>query len=189
MITMACDPSLTGFYVIVADDERIVFEEMFTSPTFESLSVRGRVERYRWLADKVHDVVCRHEPTWMLIEGCFTLKTRGNSTQFLSEMRGVVLDRLVDVVPSVREVAPVLLKIFATGKGVGKKIAIATALTHRYGRQFENDNEADCFGLHRLALCVAGVVEPANAKQADVASRIHTGPVAKPTKASKKKAA
>ncbi|WP_100499391.1 hypothetical protein [Geodermatophilus chilensis] len=74
----------------------------------------------------------------------------------------LVVDELLAAGHLVAEVTTGGLKKYATGKGVGKKAAIVSAVTARYGVVFGDDNQADAFvlramGMHRYGHPLATV--------------------------------
>lgn len=57
-------------------------------------------------------------------------------------------------------VAPGTLKMFVTGHGVAKKVAMVSAMTHRVGREFNSDDKVDALGLWCLGREMAGLSHP-----------------------------
>jgi len=156
------DASLTGLAICVANDVDVLLQVEFTSKPAKSL--RGRFERYQRLCDQVVAALApyRGDIDAIGLEG-YNFGSQTSSTtlgEFGGQLRAALL-RTANVL----EVSPSTLKQFAAGKGNAKKLEVVSALSHRYGRQFRTDNEADAFGLAQLMLCAIGAATPATEAQ------------------------
>lgn len=160
MRVVGIDPSLSGFAVCSLTNEW----EWKTKSTGDE--VEQRIRRYRQLANFCCEAVFEPQPepkAHVYIEG-YSFGSMASTQLRLAELRGVLYERLI-VGAELVEVSPGTLKMFACGKGNGDKVAVATSLAHRYGREFKSDNAADAFALMKLGLCVEGIEEPQTVQQ------------------------
>jgi Holliday junction resolvasome RuvABC endonuclease subunit len=156
------DASLTGLAICVATPTTVLqLVELGSKP---AKGLRGRFDRYRGLVRQVQQVLRPYGTRLDVIgiEGyAFASKTSGTT---LGEFGGVLRLELLHFGP-VLEVAPTTLKLFGAGKGNAKKLEMVSAVTKRYGREFDTDNKADAFAGAQLMLCAIGAVEPATDAQ------------------------
>lgn len=157
-------------------------------------SVAQRIKRYETICNHLQREVrtlCREiagktEPDRIAIEGYAFGSNSAHHTPIIEAAYHLRLfchmvwpNRLI-------EVAPASLKKWAWGKGAGDKVAIASALTARYGVQFATSDEADAYALARMAMQIAGAEEPATAWQRDALNVVVNG---KPKVVKKRKGA
>lgn len=171
------DPSLSAFTIASGGcppsvgilDTRL--EHVPAPPPATSLE--GRIARYEALGEAAAERLICLRPELVLIEG-YSYNSRGSVVQ-LGECGGLVRRAILDAAGRgfgtsrfrVLEIAPAMLKRFATGKGNAKKAAVGSALAARYGQTFQSDDEADAYALLRLALVVLGAA-PMTAAERDV---------------------
>lgn len=173
---MGIDPSLTGMAVCVLGDDLVVTERFSSSP--EGRTVRARIARYTHLTDLVMQVAERHTPRLVLLEG-YSYGSEGSAKLYQAELGGFLRGDLCTLEADILEVAPGTLKKFATGKGVGTKVAVVAAVALRWGVQFATDDEYDAYALARMARCLAGLEEPANKAQCEACNTVLNGCMAK----------
>lgn len=81
---------------------------------------------------------------------------RANQAHQLGELGGVVRVSLWQQGIAYVEIAPSVLKRYATGKGNASKDLVLSAASHRAGRMFETGDEADAWWLWALARDASG---------------------------------
>lgn len=84
--------------------------------------------------------------------------------------------------PRIYEVAPTTLKKWATGRGVGDKVAVASALSKRYGVSFASSDEADAFALAMMAAQIDDESLIETEIQRECIAKVLSGAVKKPKK-------
>lgn len=173
MIVIGIDPSLSGTGVCSNDGHVNEF-----SAKSQGQRARDRADRHQRLADLVRDAVLVSKAAarfkldvHVFLEG-YSFGSKGSAVTNLAEYRGVLLAALLPHVASLTEVAPGTLKKFACGKGSADKVAVATALTQRYGLAFASDNMADAFALMKLGMCVEGLEVAQTKVQAEVVAKV-----------------
>lgn len=130
----------------------------------------NRMHRVGRLVCQVETELDELKPDLALIES-YSFSSR-NGGEYLGEYGGVLRRSLLSCVPKVVEVAPTMVKKFATGKGNSKKEVIIGHIQKRWGVLFENSDEADAYVLYRIGLCYAGICEPENQAQAEVIKKL-----------------
>jgi crossover junction endodeoxyribonuclease RuvC len=160
---VGCDPSLSGLAVFV--DHFGGYEHSVKSCGDRPVD---RIHRYTRLVESVCESVFgpandQTIETVTYIEG-YSFGSLASSQLRLAELRAVLYEKLL-VGSKIVEVAPATVKMFATGKGNSKKVAVVSELTKRYGITFKTDNLADAFALMKLGMCVEGLEEPQTLQQ------------------------
>lgn len=143
MTVVGIDPSLTGCAVWTSDGAMVEL----CSDTSWGPTAAGRKGRYDAICDEILDLVGKAVPTMLVIEGNQG-KVQGagiSLVEFSWHLKNWCLDRWPDA--RLVEVPPTSLKKWATGRGSGDKVAMASALTKRYGEEFQTNNLADAFAL------------------------------------------
>lgn len=188
MYFIGIDPSLAATAVCVLNE----LGELVELRTFVSKPITGvaaRVLRCVGVADSIEAEICDpYVPGAVCIEGYSMGSNKGQHSAII-EMGYELRRRLcgLDCTPRVVEVPPSTLKKFCCGAGNADKVAVASALTKRYGVEFASSDEADAYGLARMALCIAGLAEPTNDAQRESVSVAMNGTVKKPKKPRKTK--
>jgi len=95
-----------------------------------------------------------------------------NGGEYLGEWGGVLRGAILGNTSRAVEVAPTMVKKFATGKGNAKKEVIIGHVQKRWNVLFENSDEADAYVLYRIGLCYAGICEPENVAQREVIEKL-----------------
>lgn len=170
---LGVDPSVTGTGIVVLNDlgELVVMERFPSDSKHWASTVHGRILRYDAIAACIKDVLIAKDvvPTVSCIEG-YSLGSNKAQHSAIIECGFVLRMMLVNLTKThVLEVTPTSLKKFCTGRGDAKgKAPVASALTHRYNVLFSTDDEADAYGLARLALQIAGFEQPQTQQQREV---------------------
>jgi Holliday junction resolvasome RuvABC endonuclease subunit len=172
------DPSLTGLafsnqYILNGKHSA---ETMRLSSSHIGTSVRDRLTRYSTLIEAVleHLAPPCSLPSVIVIEG-YSMGSRGSALTGICEFGGLLRYNLSRSYPKaiIYEVAPQTLKKFITGKGGGKgKTEVIACIASKYGEQLKTDDEYDAYGLGRIALCLAGFVEPVTTAQKEVVAKL-----------------
>ncbi len=151
---MGIDPSITGSAVVEVweDGRHEILGEIKSPPPVKTL--RGRMARYRTISTQVSNLVDM-DTELVLIEG-YAFAAKGSSALSLAEFGATLRHDLFALGLLVVEVPPTTLKKFVTGKGNANKVAVATALSVRYGVEFATDNQSDAFALAHLAAIAVG---------------------------------
>jgi crossover junction endodeoxyribonuclease RuvC len=165
------DPSLSGFAVAVADGSGVAsVEEWRSNP--EGKCVWARSNRYHRLVAGVTSLVSGIQTGRVLVEG-YSMGSRGAAVTGMIELGWTLrweLLRLHGI--TVLEIAPATLKKWASGKGNASKSAVVSALTRRYGREFDSDNEADAFALAEMGRQLEGLAEPQTKAQREALQKV-----------------
>lgn len=152
---MGLDPSVTGTALVIFGPESFVYrEEILTKASKWDKNVRGRMERYRHILERVEKLSEEHYPEYLLIED-YAYNAKGSAVT-MGEVGGVLRYNIIDYFENVVEVAPTVLKKFATGKGNANKAAMVSSLSAKYRMKFQTDNEADAYALAKMGMIVAG---------------------------------
>lgn len=184
---MGIDPSLTHTGVMAIDGDEFKARRVIESkPT--GLMVGHRMQRIHDIVATVQSICESTRPEVICIEHySFASKTPVSDRIELGGLLRYVLWR--DGY-KVYEVAPATLKKHACGKGkhpATGKTPIIVALTHRYGVQFETDDEYDAYGLARMASQIAGYEQCINDAQREAITTVTAEKIRKTRKTRKEK--
>lgn len=170
---LGIDPSLTNTGLCWGDgpDEHMSESVKYKMPkSWNPRQLEYRIRRAEALTDLVKCNVDTWGPAVAMIES-YSYASR-NGGEFLGEFGGLLRSRLLKDIGEVVEVAPTMVKKFATGKGNSKKEVIIGHVQKRWGVLFENSDEADAYVLYRIGLCYAGICEPENQAQREVLAKL-----------------
>lgn len=149
MKVIGIDPSLTGCAIWTSYGDVAEFK----SDNSWGTDAAGRRLRYMALCSELEGVIDLNS---MHLQALFVVeanqgKVQGAAIQ-LVEFSWHLKDWLLDCYPMSRlvEVPPTSLKSWAAGKGNADKVAVASALTKRYGQEFDTNNQADAFALMKF---------------------------------------
>lgn len=151
---LGIDPSLTGFALAFGTRTGKKHEILELSSKSRGQELTNRLRRYDEFVLRIQEEITERGPELILIEG-YSYASRG-SVISLGEFGILVRQSLFEVTDNVLEVAPSLLKKFATGKGNAGKSQMVSEITRRYDVTFKTDNEADAFALMQMARIVHG---------------------------------
>lgn len=136
----------------------------------ETQALENRVKRIDELTLRVECQLEVCKPAMALIES-YSFGSR-NKGEYLGEFGGMLRSMLIKNVSKVVEVAPTMVKKFATGKGNAKKEVIIGHVRDRWKCLLPNSDEADAYVLYRIGLCYAGICEPENQAQREVLEKL-----------------
>jgi Holliday junction resolvasome RuvABC endonuclease subunit len=169
------DPSLAGFVIGIgscsaAGEPAVQLHRIAPRPPARTLV--GRIARYESMATETLTLLRREQPELVLIEG-YAFGAKGSAVVTLGELGALVRHALlVDFAGRVVEVSPSMAKRAACGRGNASKVEIASALASRHRVTFRDDDEADAWGLARIALCAIGAVDGHVAFEREVAAEL-----------------
>lgn len=181
---LGIDPSLTNTGLCWGDgDEHFSDRIGYKIPKGASIrKIHARMERVETLADLIDctlgDARAYFDPETIpsdyiqltLVEA-YSFGSR-NGGEYLGELGGAVRTLLRRHSKDVIEVAPTMVKKFATGKGNAKKEVIIGHVQKRWNVLFDNSDEADAYVLYRIGLCYAGICEPETKPQREVIEKL-----------------
>jgi hypothetical protein len=165
MKVVGIDPSLTGCAIWTSDGGAGEFK----SDTSFGADVRGRWDRYAAICSGLEGVI---DDGTTDLQALFVVE--GNQGRIMGaginliEFSWHLKAWLADCYPVSRiiEVPPTSLKQWVAGKGNADKVAVASALTKRYGEEFATNNQADAFGLLKFGEGLLGRIETTKAQRA-----------------------
>lgn len=120
-------------------------------------NLRARRDRLERLSAAIENAVDQASdrnpwrPALVVIEAPAFSRTTGHQHD-RSGLWWLVVDGLIRTGYMVAEVAPTARAKYATGKGNAGKAAVVSAVSHRYGVTFGDDNTADAFVLRAMGL-------------------------------------
>jgi crossover junction endodeoxyribonuclease RuvC len=184
MCVLGIDPSLSATAIVILNERGELAEQKTYRTMPQPGGVGGRIDRLSWLAADIQRDIADMDIAVACIEGYSMGSNQAQHSAIVEcgyELRRLVWQTTGDACRLV-EVAPSTLKKFCTGKGNGDKTAIGSHLTARYGVTFNSNDEADAYGLARMALCIAGYAEPANQAQREAVDVAMNGKAKRPGK-------
>lgn len=137
------------------------------------VSATGPARLYQ-LRQKVREVALNPAmPADLVVLEGYSFNSKYHRAEAIGELGGVVrLELWERGIPYV-EVPPAVLKKYATGRGNASKRDLFGAAVHRFGRQFETDDEADARWLLDMALAHYGLPHvPVPKAQAAVLNKV-----------------
>lgn len=148
---MGIDPSLTCTAIV----------SIITSSSGESVSKRlCRTEKKKFTCHAARidalrnmllgEITQNNLPALIALEG-YSFGSKGDAIYKISEWGGLLRWTLWGELLTFIEVPPATLKLFVAGKGNADKEAMIAAVKRRWQYEPEDDNDADAFGLARLA--------------------------------------
>lgn len=166
---VAIDPSLSNTAVAGGFDSEVEITCFKSKKLGDTL--RDRFNRYRGLVSRILSQVAQYQPCEaILIEG-YSYASKVNR-EILGEFGGLLREGLLSY-GEVIEVPPMTLKKFCTGRGNCDKIAVATALSRRYGGEYKTSDEWDALGLYHVGLVAFGFERAETEYQSEVAEKIN----------------
>ena len=166
------DPSLTstGFCSLSSPEGVLATTTQTFTSSPKSPRVADRIERYLDLTDAIARAARAADPVLIAIEG-YSFGSKGRGIIDRAEFGGILRWRLGSIAPLV-EVAPTVVKRWATGSGNAGKAEVVSKLANRYRVHFTTSDEFDAFALALIALCYAGLVEPISKAQTEIISKL-----------------
>lgn len=170
---MGIDPSLTGFAMVIMGDDCYERKEISTTSSKWGKTVRGRIARYRHLLGSCLEFAEKYDVSQFFVEG-YSFASRGQAVITLAEFGGVLRDRLLWRNNLVLEIAPTMLKKFATGKGNANKILVLQEIAKRYGIFFDSDNLGDAYIAAKIGRILIGKEAVSNLLQSSVIDKLQS---------------
>lgn len=168
MNVMGLDLSLTGTGIVVIDKAG----EVVLSRTISS-KLRD-MERLAHIRAEIASILSGASPIMTCIEG-YSMGSRAGQLASIGELGGVVKLLLYRNGFRYTIVAPTQLKKFVTGKGNSMKDEIMMNVYKRWGWEAKDNNQADAYGLGRIALALEGEDENLIAPQKEVITALSGG--------------
>lgn len=138
---LGLDLSITSTgYAVLGPDKTIVTGTITSTPN------PNRGERLWKLLDALDEIVKKHKPHLVLIEG-YSYGSHNHQLAYMAEWGGVVRFHLQRIGIDIIEVSPGNLKKFVTGKGNAKKEQMLLASYKKWGIEFATNDECDAFAL------------------------------------------
>jgi len=171
-IFIGLDLSLTGTGIIVLNESK----ELLFSDTLKN-KLRG-MERLDYIRGKVSDVIHKFPGSHFCIEN-YAMGIRAGQSFSIGELGGVIKLMLFDfeITPSL--ITPTQLKKFVTGKGAADKSMIMLSVYKRWGFDPPDDNQADAYGLAKIAKELYSMSADLTKPQLEVIENIINPPVKK----------
>lgn len=143
------DPSLTGFGVAAVGQSM--------DRTWLLKPKKRGVDRLLEISFELTDIFATIRDQGFVIEDVAVEDTvlMSHSASALGELAGAVKMTCHTVLSGTAKyplkVPPTSLKKYATGRGNAKKIEVVLSVYKKWGREFQDDNEADAFVLAQIA--------------------------------------
>jgi len=96
-------------------------------------------------------LIGKHSPSVVVIEG-YSFGSKGAAVVNIGELGGVIRCHLWEARMPYVEIPPSCLKKYATGKGNASKDDVLQQAVMRSGHTFTDNNAADAWWLHQVAL-------------------------------------
>lgn len=157
----AVDPSLGGAAVWVGREYGNLIGRVYAAGP-PAKTTAGRIARWQSHAAKIIGGMMPPEfprPSLVIVEG-YSYGSKGQAVIDLGEFGGILRAALVDRF-RVIEVAPTVVKKFATTKGNAGKELVIGSMTKRFGCVFDNSDQYDALALWLLGhLYLVGEASP-----------------------------
>jgi crossover junction endodeoxyribonuclease RuvC len=157
------DASLTGFGVAAWRPDTPSVTARFTSK-------KKGVERLDDIDQWFRKWLAMYPPAMICMEG-YSFGSKFSHSHSIGELGGVIKLGLLHSVeqpvcfPTI--VSPNELKKYVVGKGNAKKEELMLAVFRKWGFEAPNNDEADAYGLARMAACMVGLDQPSHAYERD----------------------
>lgn len=149
MKVMGLDLSLTGTGVVVLDRAGAPLHAETVSCKFVGMA------RLAFIRGRIGELLSRHRPALVCVEG-YSFASRQSHAHALGELGGVIRLLLHRNDFIYKDVPPSTLKKFVTGKGNAAKDEVMMNVYKRWGWEMRDNNQADAYGLARIALALEG---------------------------------
>lgn len=144
MSVLGLDLSLTGTGFVVLDDHAHVI----TAGTIKTKNVG--MPRLHEIKMYVNNLLQSYQPTQVCVEG-YSMGSRAGQAFSIGELGGIIRLMLWHTSTRYQDVPPTSLKKFVTGKGTAMKDEIMLHVFKRWGWEPGDNNQADAYGLARIA--------------------------------------
>lgn len=173
------DPSVThtGLVILSPRGDILCQQAILSKPSKDGW--RGQVRREQKIVSQIKTVIDQtmklHGMAVIFCEDYAPSRYAKSSIPTI-ELGGLLRAMLAMLPDTVEFVSPATLKQFATGKGNSDKVAVAVALSKRFGVDFGgDDNIWDAYALSRLALAVSGNLDGLTGMQIKIAEKLSNG--------------
>ena len=164
IIVAGLDPSLTSFGVVWGSDATMQHMAIKSKPC--GVRVVDRMRRLEQIVSQMDLALREAQPRVVMIEGYAFGSTSGKVAD-RAELGGLTRWHCVDYTPLIFEVAPSTLKKFITGGGKADKDQVLKLVFKNWGVDVQTSDEADAYGLWRMAMVAVGAYPPDNKKQTE----------------------
>jgi len=172
---MGLDLSLTGTGVVVLNYDGTVAEHITVSSKLRDM------ERLAYIRSMIGTIVSKHNPSLTCIEG-YSMGSRAGQLASIGELGGVIKLLLFRNDFRFQLIPPSQLKKFVTGKGVGIKDEVMMHVYKRWEWTPVDNNQADAYGLSRIALALEEIDINLIVPQREVIDAIRLASLEKTTK-------
>lgn len=166
------DPSLTATCLAYCKHPPEPLAEALVLTTISTKAaghdLLSRFSRYRHLVREVIAICNQAGARRIILEG-YSFGSQGNATTWTHEY-GALLRESLSQRFDVREVPPTTIKKFATGKGNADKMAVAVAITKRWGLTLQTSDEYDATACCLLGMVEAGQFQDCTTEQLKIAT-------------------
>ena len=138
MNTLAIDQSLTETGYWISNEINGIIKS----------KLKGQIERIANIRDVIRRIVEASFINVIVMEG-YSFGSSGQFTFTAGELGGAIKLFCYDNKINLIVIPPTLLKKFVCGKGNVKKEQMLLQIYKKYGKEFDNNNTADAFGLYK----------------------------------------
>lgn len=170
------DPSIThtGLVILSPHGDILCQQAILSKPSKDGW--RGQVAREKHIVQRIKneidETMKRYGIAVIFCEDYAPSRYAKSSIPTI-ELGGLLRAMLAMLPDTVEFVSPATLKQFATGKGNADKVAVAVALSKRFGYDFGgDDNLFDAACLARMALALGGNCEGLTTAQVKITEKI-----------------
>lgn len=144
MPVIGLDLSLTGTGFVVLDDQAKVLNAGTIKPKIVGMPRLHEIKTY------VSNLLEAYQPTQVCVEG-YSMGSRAGQAFSIGELGGVIRLMLYLTSTRYKDVPPTSLKKFVSGKGTAMKDEIMMHVFKRWNWTPGDNNQADAYGLARIA--------------------------------------
>ena len=145
-IIAGIDLSLSATGIVLLSPERRIVH----SHVIKTKKLRG-VERLLYIKNEVLALLKKYKVSQCAIEG-YSFGSNGRAIFNIGELGGVIRVALSEQEVRFVDIPPSSLKAYIADNGGADKQMVIDAIKSKYGLTFEDDNEADAYGL-AVMLC------------------------------------
>lgn len=138
------DPSLNHTGIVILDEDGNIIHQSLVEP-----KKLREIPRLKFIKDRVMEILKEHDIKYVSIES-YSFGSRGRATFSLGELGGVLRLAFLEAGIEFKDYAPTSLKKFVTGSGNADKYQVRASIKEKYKIDFEDDNEADAYGLAQM---------------------------------------
>ena len=128
------------------------------------------VERLSAIKTMLINIIDEFDPVLVVIEG-YSFGSRGRAIFSIGELGGVVKTMLFDREVEFIDVAPTMVKKYATGKGTSPKDNVMLSVYKKWGVEFTNNNECDAYVLAHIGFSTLDIDQNLTKYQKEVVDK------------------